>query len=536
MIRQLIDEAEIPGISIASFTSAGSEWNAALGVKNTESGAAVDSATIFEAASLSKPVVAYAALRMVERGELDLDKPLWETLAYDRLAHDERAEKITARFVLSHTSGLPNWGGTPLNMNRAPGEAWGYSGEGFVYLQHVMEKITGRTLNEIIEHEVFVPLGMTNSSFVWKDQFEKTAANGHGFLGEVIDFRKRDEGNAAASLLTTSADYATFMSAVLSAHGISEETLSASVSREAQVNRWNTATPVNNLYWGLGWGLSIVDNQEYMWHWGDNGQFRAFVVANRDKDRGVVYFSNSTHGLSIVNEVLALFDLDATPATKWLDYWNYDDPQRRARISLRRAFTSGSTEEGVKKLVDLKATQSEVVDYQEIGNLVSFLIDEQLYEGAKGVLSKGKTWFPDSSQVFVLEAEVFMGLRAYKKAMQSYKHALQLDPNREEDISQRMDWVKAGMVENPPSLDISVLQKYAGTYGPRMVTLEAGELYYARVGSTRKTKLLPLSEDLFALESMATFRIQFVLDEQGNATKILGLYANGNSDESLRDN
>ena len=534
-IQHLIDEAEIPGISIASFASTGSTWSAALGVKNTDSGATVGNATIFEAASLSKPVVAYAALRMVEREELDLDTPLWETLAYDRLAHDERAKNITARTVLSHTSGLPNWGGTPLDMNRAPGEGWGYSGEGFVYLQRVMEEITDKSLNEIIEHEVFEPLEMTNSSFVWQDQFEETAANGHGFLGEVIDFRKRNEGNAAASLLTTATDYATFMAALLRAQGIGEELWSTIFVREAQVNNWNTVTPVDNLYWGLGWGLAVVDNRDYMWHWGDNGQFRAFVAASRDEDRGVVYFTNSNHGLSIVDDVLALFEMDATPATAWLDYWDYDDPQRRARISLRRTFKSASTAEGVETLVHLRTTQPDVVDYQEMGNLVSFLIGEQLYEGAQGVLEKGKTWYPDSSQVYVLEAEVFAGLRAYKKAMQSYQRALQLDPGRKEDISQSMDWLKAGMVEHPPHLDLAVLKSYAGTYGPRIVTLEEGVLFYAREGATNKTKLMPLSEDLFALESTNTFRIRFVLDAQGQATKIVGLYANGNSDESVRD-
>ena len=534
-IQQLIDEAEIPGISIASFTSTGSPWNAALGVKNTESGAIVDNATLFEAASLSKPVVAYAALRMVDRGELDLDTPLWETLEYDRLIHDERAKNITARMVLSHTSGLPNWGGTPLNMNRAPGESWGYSGEGFVYLQRVMEKQTGMSLNEIIEKEVFKPLGMTNSSFVWQDRFEKTAANGHRFLGEMIDFRKNNDGNAAASLLTTATDYATFMAAVLNGQGINEEVWSSSFARVAQVNTWNNGTPVDNLYWGLGWGLAEVDDQEYLWHWGDNGSFRAFVAASRAKDLGVVYFTNSNHGLSIVDDVLALFEMDATPATGYLNYWSYDDPQRRARIALRRAFKSVGTEEGVQTLIDLRTTQPDVVDYQEMGNLVSFLIGEELFDGAQGVLAKGKEWYPDSAQVYVFEAEVFMGLRANKEAMQSYTYALQLDPDRKEDISQKMDWLKAGMAENPPVLDASALQKYAGKYGPRLVTLETDALFYAREGSTGKTKLIPLSEDLFALESMTTFRIRFELDEQGRATKIVGLYDNGESDESLRD-
>ena len=131
-IERLMREAGIPGMSIALFGRDGIEWKAAIGVRDAETGAPVVTTSVFEAASLSKPVVAYAVLHMVDRGEIDLDAPLWDLLPYDRLAHDERGRQITPRQVLTHTTGLPNWGDTPLEFVRDPGTAWGYSGEGFV--------------------------------------------------------------------------------------------------------------------------------------------------------------------------------------------------------------------------------------------------------------------------------------------------------------------------------------------------------------------------------------------------------------------
>ena len=136
----------------------------------------LDTATIFEAASLSKPVFAYLVLRLADRGEFDLDRPLLEMLEYPRVAHDERSKRITARMVLSHGTGLPNWGGERLTLQFDPGTAYGYSGEGFVFLQKAIERVTGRSLEALARREVFQPLGMTRSSFVWQERFAGNAA------------------------------------------------------------------------------------------------------------------------------------------------------------------------------------------------------------------------------------------------------------------------------------------------------------------------------------------------------------------------
>ena len=117
------------------------------------------------------------------------------------LADDERARLITPRMLLSHSAGLPNWGGTPLELNFDPGTNWGYSGEGFVYLQKALEASTGLTLEEIASREVFEPLGMTSSHFVWVPAYESRAATPHDELGDPTDQRRRTEANAAGLLL-----------------------------------------------------------------------------------------------------------------------------------------------------------------------------------------------------------------------------------------------------------------------------------------------------------------------------------------------
>ena len=138
----------MPGLAIAIVENGRVTWTGGFGTLNDAARTPVDTGTIFEAASLSKPVFAYTVLRLADRGDLDLDRPLFQSLEYPRLARDERYKRITARMVLSHATGLPNWGGETLTLQFDPGTAYGYSGEGFVFLQKVVEHLTGRSLDE----------------------------------------------------------------------------------------------------------------------------------------------------------------------------------------------------------------------------------------------------------------------------------------------------------------------------------------------------------------------------------------------------
>src|SRR5688572_10077740 len=173
-IPRLMTEGEVPGLQIALIRGGKVDWIKSFGVKNAETGGAVTDGTIFEAASLSKPVFAYAVMKLVEAGRLDLDKPLQSYLSEPYLKDDERINRITERMALDHTTGFQNESrpGQPLKINFAPGERFSYSGEGMLFLQRVLEKITGEKFDAFMRRTVFEPLGMTSSSYEWQERFE----------------------------------------------------------------------------------------------------------------------------------------------------------------------------------------------------------------------------------------------------------------------------------------------------------------------------------------------------------------------------
>ena len=195
-IPRLLRTSGVPGLSMAVVQDGRVIWTGAFGTVNDSANTPLDAETIFEAASLSKPVFAYIVLRLAGRGKFDLDRPLFEMLEYPRLAHDERYKRITARMVLSHGTGLPNWGGERLTLRFDPGTAYGYSGEGFVFLQKALERVTGRPLEELARREVFRPLGMTRSSFVWQARFARHAAHARDWLWHVAPVTRYAEANA----------------------------------------------------------------------------------------------------------------------------------------------------------------------------------------------------------------------------------------------------------------------------------------------------------------------------------------------------
>jgi len=165
-VQQLITDAHVPGLSMAVIDDRQATALTVVGVRNSLYRAAVDQQTIFGAASLSKPLFAYAVLQLVDAGKLAFDTPL-SLHVPDYVADDPPAAAVTVRHVLSHTSGLPNWRSVdlPLKTYFPPGERFSYSGEGFVWLQRVVEAVTGESLNTTLRRLIFEPLGMHRSSY-----------------------------------------------------------------------------------------------------------------------------------------------------------------------------------------------------------------------------------------------------------------------------------------------------------------------------------------------------------------------------------
>ena len=136
-------ELRVPGVSVAIIKDAKIAWRKGFGVRNQHTAVPVDYDTVFEAQSMSKPVFAYRVMKLREQGVLDLDTPLTKYTQDIFLKGDPRLELITARRVLSHTTGFPNWRAKedPLSIKFTPGTQWSYSGEGYYYLQSVITRL-----------------------------------------------------------------------------------------------------------------------------------------------------------------------------------------------------------------------------------------------------------------------------------------------------------------------------------------------------------------------------------------------------------
>jgi CubicO group peptidase (beta-lactamase class C family) len=529
----LLSDAGVPGISIAVYRRGEPIWARGFGLANAETQEPITVDTVFEAASLSKPVFAYAVMRIVERGELDLDTSLAEIYPYDRLEHEPRYRQITPRMVLSHTTGLPNWGGPRLELAFDPGTEFSYSGEGFVFLQRAVEKITGMNLDELMRREVFDPLGMEYSSYVWQDEYDELSATGHDAMGRVQQKGRPRQANAAATLHTTATEYAKFLGAILEDRGLEAETLDLVLS--PQVSAHGEDDELEGVVsWGLGWGLQEGIDQTSFWHWGDNGPFKAYVVGYREAGVGLVYFANGDEGLTIGEAILTSVFVDTFPSFEVLDYGRYDAPGRRARNSLRRIYVEDGGEAGLAALEDLLRDSPEITTEEFVNNLGYFLLGERRVNDAIAVLQLNRRAYPESANVYDSLGEAYLQSDRLEEAMASYRRALELDPDNEV-AAPSIAWAQQSLAarQNPIQVPEETLSAYAGNYGPRRIALEEGILYYQREGNPR-FRLYPVSQETFGLDGLGNFRLRFEAGGSGRIERVVGFYPDGREDASER--
>lgn len=325
-VPELMKKDGIPGVAVAVIRGGKTIWVHGFGVKEVKSGDPVMADTVFEAASLSKPIFAYGVLKLVEQGKLRLDVPLTTYLSKPYINGDERLAKITARIVLSHRTGFPNWrDADSLLIYFTPGERFSYSGEGYIYLQRVVEQITGKPLNDYMNEAVFAPLGMTSSSYVWKPEFDARTATGHNSDGKAEELWKPNEAGAASTLNTTAGDYALFVDAVLNGKGLKRTTLREMETPQVAIDlscrictKQEPKQLSKSLFWGLGWGIQRKDGKDALWHWGDNGVFKAFVMAEPKSKSGVVMFTNSQKGLEMTKPLVDEAMGEELLASEWI--------------------------------------------------------------------------------------------------------------------------------------------------------------------------------------------------------------------------
>lgn len=429
-VPELLQEASIPGLSIALIRDGKTYWLHTFGVKDAKTGAPVSDDTVFEAASLSKPVFAYGVLKLVDQGKLDLDTPLSKYLPKPYIEGDSRLDKITARYVLSHRTGFRNWRGDDgLTIYFTPGERFSYSGEGFVYLQKVVEQITGKPLNDYMTEAVFVPLHMTSSSYVWKPEFDARAATPHDAAGQPSDKWKPNEPLAASTLQTTASDYAQFVEALLNGTGLKPETIreiqKPQVAVDPECTNCTERAPKElskSVFWGLGIGIQETTQGESLWHWGDNGRFKAYVVAYPKQKIGVVLFMNGENGLSILAPVLQTAVGGEQPALHWLKYDSYDSPAMQ--------FAKMAREKGAAEAINAfqPALIRGDISEESMNNTGYQLLSLNKPADAIRILQLNVQLHPQSWNVYDSLGEALMKNGEKELAIQNYTKSLDLNP------------------------------------------------------------------------------------------------------------
>lgn len=436
-VPRLMKEADVPGLSIALVRNGELAWYHGFGVKDAKTKEPVADDTVFEAASLSKPVFAYAVMKLVESGKLDLDKPLNEYLPGDYdVGPDPRLAAITARRVMSHTTGFPNWrgGDSKLKIFFTPGEKFSYSGEGFVYLSRVVEHITGKQLDDFMKEYVFGPLEMSSSSYVWRPGFDNLKASRHNSLGEPTPQNKPQRANAAASLHTTAQDYGRFVAAMLKGAGLKPETLRQMLTPQIKVDEGGTNTtnrPADKLSptiaWGLGWGLQTTNEGLSFWHWGDNGDTKAFVVAFEKQKLGVVVFTDGANGLSIMPEIIVEAVGGQQPALAWLKYESYKSP---ARTLLKKIIANGS-EVALREYREWRKGRppADVVNETQMNRLGYNLLASKRVKDAIEVFKLNVEDYPQSWNTHDSLGEAYLSDANKEFAIRSYQRSVELNPN-----------------------------------------------------------------------------------------------------------
>src|SRR5215469_2117525 len=360
-VAGLMKSAEVTGAGIAIFNHGKIAYLKGYGFRDKEQNLPLTVDSVMSAASFSKVAFAYLLMKLVDDGRLDLDRPIYQYLPkplpeyprYADLASDQRYKQITARMLLSHTSGFANWrwleDDHKLRIHFAPGSRFAYSGEGIDLLQLVVEEVTHRPLAELMQDRVFTPIGMARTSMIWEDRFESDFANGYDEYGRSLGRKSWKKGDAAGSMMTTPHDFALFIQAVMDGKGLKPRTRDQMLSPQIQINSKHEFPSLNNettdenksirLSYGLAWGLYWTPYGKVFFKEGHDDGWRNYTACFDKQKTGIAIMTNSSNGEGIFKYLLETLLKDTFTPIEWEGYTPYDKLPLRAPLKQHKQVT-----------------------------------------------------------------------------------------------------------------------------------------------------------------------------------------------------
>ncbi|RIV17268.1 class A beta-lactamase-related serine hydrolase [Fibrisoma montanum] len=337
-IYERMKALNVPGVSIAVFDGGQIRWAKGYGLSDKSQAKPVDTATLFQAASISKPVTTVTTFRLIEAKTLSLDEDVNQKLRRWKVPENEYTtkEKVTVRRLVSHMAGLtvhgfagynpadklptvenilngtPPANSSPVRVKETPGEKETYSGGGFTVLQLLLEDVTGKSFGALAEEMVLQPVGMKHSTFSLPLPSDKAsrAAKGYEETGDMVDggYHVYPE-LAAAGLWSTPSDLARFMINVSDSYRADKGIL-----RQATVRQMLVKIPQAG---GLGFGVDGSGETLRFRHSGGNAGFSCYAVAFAETGRGVVVMTNSDNGTPLIHELVRAITREYQWPTMW---------------------------------------------------------------------------------------------------------------------------------------------------------------------------------------------------------------------------
>jgi len=299
-IERQMESLKVPGVSLAIINNGEVAYHLVKGYSDLATQQKVTRKTIFEGASLSKPLFAYMVMTLVEEGKLNLDKPLHEYLPYKDIDYDERYKKITARMVLTHTSGFPNWRtdheGGKLFISFEPGSAFQYSGEGYQYLAKVMAHILNtddRGLEKEYQERIANPLNLKFTKYLQDSNNMKNKAEGYIDGSAVGEDDDPDVFGSAFSIHSEALDFSKWLIAMIHREGLSEESYTELFKSQFALPEGHPQTEAGVTDWTLGFAKATMPFGSAFGHGGNNPGYTSLFMIAPETKWGYVMFTNA---------------------------------------------------------------------------------------------------------------------------------------------------------------------------------------------------------------------------------------------------
>lgn len=311
-----LKDSDVPSLAVAYIEGGKLAWTAVYGEQSP--GVPATEATLYNMASLTKPITAETVLRLASAGKLSLDESMSPFWLDPDIKEDPWSKLLTPRLCLSHQTGFANWRrmtGGVLKIRWKPGTQTGYSGEGYNYVGRFTEKKLATPFDALAQEMVFDPIGMKETSYTSKDWYAGRLAVPHGPNGEKPFDPVATSWNGADQLRTTIGDYAKFVVSVMH-----DEGLTKAVAAERATMTRDTVKPedlekacreageqghcIVTAGMGLGWEVETVNGVKILNHDGSDWGVKTLAMFVPSQGIGIVVFTNGENGMQVIRKVV----------------------------------------------------------------------------------------------------------------------------------------------------------------------------------------------------------------------------------------